>query len=62
LLNASNELRVSSTKKILVGTTKGGIFEALLEDNKDKVCKKLYDLNEADSKEPQPISESQSGC
>lgn len=48
--------RSHSTKRILLGTTKGAIYEALLEDNKDKICKKLYDLNEPDSKEPQPIS------
>ena len=26
------------------------------QDNKDKHCKKLYDINEVDSRDPQPIS------
>ena len=45
-----------STNKILLGSTKGLIYEALIED-KDRHCKKVYDLNEPDSKEPTPISE-----
>jgi hypothetical protein len=40
----------------LLGTTKGHIYEALIDDHKEKHCKKVYDLNEVDTKDPVPIS------
>jgi len=45
-----------TTHRILLGTTKGLIFETVIENEKDKYLKKLYDLNEVDSKEAVPIS------
>jgi hypothetical protein len=44
-----------ATKRILVGTTKGVILELLVEDYKEKACKKLYDIGEGAS-EPVPVT------
>ena len=46
-----------STGKILVGTSRGLIYEALIEDKgRDRVFTKVYNLCEGDSKEDVPVS------